>query len=217
MIASALYKLTLEFDEPILGTQPGGDTPASDYLRDRAVKDSKGQVTPEMLEEESETLDEQVVKGTTIFHKDGDGNPLFYGYHVKGMIKEAGKWLNGTGGVKNLRAKLDKVIEVSPRRIPIQGEMDEPFERPLRAETMKGPRTSLARSERIKAGAKLECKLRVYDLPNVHITETILRELMDYASAMLGMGQWRNSGIYGHFSYTLECVSALPKAKKEAA
>ena len=74
-------------------------------------------------------------------------------------------------------------------------------ERPLRAQTMHGPRTALARSEQLPAGTWCECWLSIYAGP---ITEDLLRDLLSYGDHK-GMGQWRN-GSRGRFSFTLEAV-----------
>lgn len=194
---STIYKLTVKFSEDLLGTQPGRDTPASDFLRDKAKAAGATDI-----EDETETLPEMMEKGTTGFHVDVDGMPTIYNYHVKGALKESAQWLNGTQDIKGLRSKIEAAVMVFPRRITLVGERGPELERPLRAMTVQGPRTSLARSEVMKAGTSFTCELRVLDIPKVKITETLLRELLDYAS-MRGMGQWRNSGIYGQFDYTL--------------
>jgi hypothetical protein len=64
----------------------------------------------------------------------------------------------------------DKWLFVSPRLIPILRngepikEADGVFQRPLRAETMRGPRVTLACSEKIEAGATASFLIHVLPL-----------------------------------------------------
>lgn len=202
MLERKRYELKITFTESVLGTQPGKNTPASEYLRDKQKKAAAKAGVEEDLDEELLTLPEMVEKGTTVFHRDEDGNPMLYNYHVKGMLKESAQWLNGLHDVKNMRSKVNAAIMVEPRRIPLDGEFDEPLERPLRAQTMQGPRTSLVRSEQLKAGATFTCILNVLQLPKVKIKKELLLDLLQYGSQM-GMMQWRNSGVHGQFDYEL--------------
>ena len=191
-----VYQLKVTFTEPILGTQPQKDV-ATEYTQIKARE--KG--LP--VEDELETLPEMLDKGTTAFHK-LDGQPIYYDYHLKGFLKEAGSVLNGTHGVRALRSKVDNTVFVQPRRIllhlPEGGEMSF-LERPLRAQTMQGPRVSLARSEVLPVATRLEAIVQVIAGP---ISESILRELLDYGQ-FKGFGQWRNGG-YGRFTYELSPV-----------
>jgi hypothetical protein len=76
------------------------------------------------------------------------------------------------------------------------------LQRSLRAMTAKGPRVSIAKSEVVPAGAKLNFTLKV--LNGSQITLAVLKELFSYGE-MTGLGQWRNAG-YGMF--TAEVVEA---------
>lgn len=194
------YKLNVKFVEPLLGSQPGRDTPASDYIR----REAKRKHPEKNMDDEVETLPEKLQKATTGFHVDKKGNPILYNYHVHGMLKEAAAVLNG-GDVKAFRDKVSTTVFVSPRRIPIKGKKIKPLERPLRAMTMQGPRTTLARSEQIAEGASFECDIACLNTPKFHLTETQLKTLLDYG-AMCGMGQWRNSRLFGQFEYKLRKV-----------
>lgn len=188
------YQLNIKFITPVLGTQPQKDV-ASEYLAGR-FEDNGG----ELPSDELETLDESIQKGTTAFHK-LNGAPILYDYQVKGFIKEAGRIFNGLHGVKALRSKLDNLLFVTPRQIPLiipTGGKVEFLERPLRAETAQGPRVGLARSEMLPAGTCFTVSLEVYDGP---ITEDIIRDLLTYG-ARKGIGQWRNGG-YGRFEFEL--------------
>lgn len=191
------YKLTVEFTTPVLGSQPGRDTPASDYVRANQAK----RLGEELPDDEAAP---DVEKGTTGFYRmpGDDSAPCMMDYQVKGLLKESGLFQNGARGVKNLRSKVASAVFVSPRHIPLvtpNGEGLTYNERPLRAMTMQGPRTSLARSEQLPEGTRFECELTV--LNNV-ISEDLLRDLLDYG-AFQGYGQWRSGGN-GSMTYTLE-------------
>ena len=74
--------------------------------------------------------------------------------------------------------------------------------RPLRCMTAKGPRVSIAKSERVPKGSKLDFVLTV--LNDSPMTESALRTLLNYGETK-GLGQWRNSGC-GRFTYTMTKV-----------
>ena len=202
-----VFDLCVTFINPVLGSQPGKDTTASDYIRNKAREDNPALEIPI---DEVNSLPEELQKGTTGFYRTSDGTRLaMRNYQVKGAIKDAAQVLNGLHEIKNLRSKIDNVLFVGPVEIPIETTADpanmEFIERPLRAMTMQGPRVSLARSEMIPAGAKFSCKLTLLETASSKVSEKVLRELLGY-STMKGFGQWRNSGCYGQYEYTLtEC------------
>lgn len=192
------YKLSVTFTTSILGTQPQKDV-ATEYITSK-VADANGDLPADELQ----TLPEELQKGTTAFHK-LDGKPILYDYMIKGFIKEAGLTFNGLRGVKNLRSKIDNFVFILPRQIALrvpEGKCLDYLERPLRAMTAQGPRTSLARSEQLPEGTGFECFVQVFEASP--ITEDILRDLFGYG-AHKGMGQWRN-GSHGQFSFKLAKV-----------
>lgn len=196
------YRLKVIFLTPVLGSQPGDPELASAFIAKKKGLDA-------LPMQDDELLPEALEKGTTTFHR-VPGKPLqpaLMNYQLLGFLKEAGKVLNGRveGNVKALRSKVEQRIAVSPRVLPLnlpKGEDWGPeyLERPLRAETMQGPRVTLARSEIIPEGTWFECGLEVIE---GEIGEAVLRDLLDYGY-MRGLGQWRNSGAYGTFRYELE-------------
>lgn len=192
------FKLKITFTESLLGSQPGSDTPARDFLQRRATE----RVGQEAVADEAQTFPENMDRGTTGFHRGEDGEPMIFNYHVKGALKEAASVLNGLGNNKNLRGKIESTVYVSPRRIKLHGEMGDPLERPLRAMTMQGPRTSLARSETMRPGTWFECEIELLNTPKFTPDENMLRKLVDHCKR-LGFGQWRNSGVYGQYDYEL--------------
>lgn len=190
------YHLKVEFTTELLGTQPQKDV-ATEFITSKAIDPTTG----ELPADELETLPEALEKGTTAFHK-LNGAPILYDYMVKGFLKEAASVFNGLRGVRNLRSKVDNLIFVEPRQIALvlpEGEEMTFCERPLRAQTAQGPRTTLARSEQLPAGTRFECRLKVYAGT---LSEPLIRDLLSYG-ADKGMCQWRNGGK-GRLKFELE-------------
>lgn len=140
---------------------------------------------------------EQDVTGWTGFHTDPDTGELFlYEYVVKGFLKHAGNTMKDMVGVKNLRSKLNDFVFVSPRRILLgTTEPDGVLERPLRAQTARGPRVALAKSDLLNEGLTLSFVLTI--LPHKEVNEAVIVELLKYGE-LSGLGQFRNGG-YGRF------------------
>ena len=104
--------------------------------------------------------------------------------------------------MKALRSKIDSYVFVEPRRIHLnipEGYVMEYLERPIRAETAKGPRVGLIRSEKLPEGTWFEIQIEVYES---QITMDVLNDLLSYGYRK-GLGQWRNGGL-GRFEFTLE-------------
>lgn len=194
------FKFEVEFLTPVLGSQPANKTLASEFIAKR-----KGIET--LPENEDELLPEAVEKGTTVFYRcpNDEQQPAMLSYQILGFLKASAGVQNGRveGNVKALKSKVENNVFLSPRVIPLvlpaDGEMDY-LERPLRAETMQGPRVTLARSEMLPEGTRFSCGIEI--LEKGPISEEILRDLLDYGYYR-GLGQWHNSGAYGTFRYTL--------------
>ena len=160
----------------------------------------------EKTKEELESLpaEELMQKAVTVFHRDEDGMPILYDYQVKGFIKEQFRIaLALTTGQKVGTATLskwtcDKMVDnhvhVSPRKIRLAptGPL---CTRPLRAQTMKGERVSLATSETVPAGTVFEF---VVTTDHATLDEFVVKALD--RGAEKGLGQWRNSGK-GRFTW----------------
>jgi len=202
------YKVRVTFITPVLGSQPTRDI-AAQYL---AKKHGF-----ELAEDEVESLPDALDAKTTAFHRvptpsgwteyDEDGRvPGLFNYQVKGFLKHAGKVLNAqlkSGGkpLRALRSKVGNLVFVDPRQIPLHvpadGELDV-MERPLRAQTARGERVAIARSEVLPEGTWFEAGLSVW--PG-QITQEVLEALLDYGMYQ-GIGQWRSGG-WGQFRYEL--------------
>lgn len=205
------YSLTVEFTEPLLGTVPKDRELYENYIIERARKEGV-EVNDQ---EEIETVEDLAQRGWTGFHKDDTGLFL-YDYQIRGFFKESGQATKHIHSVKNVSTKVDRWLFVRPRRIylvrqakPIK-EPESVLERPIRAMTIRGPRTSLVRSDCVNPGARLICTL---DILSEELSEKFLRTCLEYG-AMSGMGQWRTGG-YGRFTYELELIEDIgTRAKK---
>ena len=194
-------KVRLTFTEPLLGTVGSDKGIHERFLANEA--------TPEAIEEEAATLPEAdaVEKGTGFHRIDHDENrPAIYDYAVRGFFKEACGDLKRAGAPassdKKMRAHkkiIDGGVFVTPRLIPLQ--LSGPLERvtrPLRAETMQGPRVALASSEAAPVGSTMEFTVTILGaMPD----DDVLTEWLDFG-AFKGLGQWRSGG-YGRFTYEI--------------
>lgn len=194
------YTLTLTFREDLLGSTPLNEEIYNDFI---ASKHPDGQAAAAA---EIETLEDFASRGKTGFHRDQKGRPLVYDYVVKGFFKEAWQKVrdhkdSAASKLKAGKSKITGQLFIEERHIFIESiEPEYVLQRPLRAETMQGPRVALTASDALPAGASLVCTLVVL-APHI-ITEELLRELLDYGR-WSGLGQWRSGG-YGRFDYTLE-------------
>lgn len=183
-------KIRITLIEEMLGTKAANADVFADYI---ASKHPTG--TPQRDElERAEHVEEA---GTTVFHRDANGAPGVYDYQIKGFFKDACGALRNADGTRSSKLKayktrIDGLVFVEPRfillKLPEAG-LAGICERPLRAETMRGPRVSLCRSETMPAGTVLECGIECLQddlLP-------IIKEWLDYGR-LRGLGQWRNSG-----------------------
>lgn len=204
-------KLTLL--EPQLGTVPKSKEVYKTYILGKLREEvAAGRSSKEVLEErqveELETVAETEEKGWTGFHQDDEG--LFiYDYMIRGFLKNAAKVIETCKGkedkLKNSRGKIDQAVFVFPRRIHfmLNGKNvqapDGVIERPLRAETMQGPRVCLAKSDKVAPGSTLEFQLKILPFPGISTIK--IEEWLDYGQ-FCGLGQFRN-GSYGRFSYEI--------------
>lgn len=198
---SRTYRLTGMTE--ILGSQPASETIRSEYIASKAPN-------AELADEETELM-KMEEKGLTVFLRDPDHDDrlILLDYTVRAFFKSAFDALKEQIGIKAVRNKIDKYVFVSPRSIPILREgadiVDEDgiLERPLRAETMQGPRVALAASERIDTPWSIEFTVTL--IPNGSSPKSPaikwedIENALDYG-ALQGIGQWR-SGSYGRFTW----------------
>jgi len=199
MFKSERLDVRLTFTEPLLGTAPARD------LYERWIQ-AEARKRGLEVDDELETLQDMEEKGWTRFHEDEKGL-LIYDYVVRGFLKSALAFLMENGAVPKIPAyknRVDKFVFIEPRRIYIKDsegrvktEPDGVLERPLRAMTLQGPRTSLVRSDYVKPGSMLEFSVILFE--NRAISMRHIRQAFDYGR-WHGLGQWASGG-FGRFSW----------------
>lgn len=229
--------VNITFIEPLLGSLNNNVNVFSEFTAAKAPTPEKsteeiGAIAGEMTQEE---IEEQIDKQTTVFprHPKDKGNNCFcYDYQWRGFFKEAlalGTEI-GEEAVKGLskwtvKKTVDSMVFITERRIDFVGEDGKPIvevkqlERPLRAQTMRGERICLARSEIIPAGTTLQFHLKWLENKNTKSTQKVTEDALVWAlnyGALKGFGQWRGGG-YGRFTYTIEEVDIPKEAAKKAA
>lgn len=201
-------KVEMIFTEPLLGTLSGNKEIAEEFI---LAKHPDGMSKEEL--EALANLPEAIEKSSTIFARDNDKNPMLWDYQVKGFFKEAcGAMIDmETMKVEELKKvkltqylhkrTIDRLVFVKPRQIVLQlpKKIDKNklkfLERPLRGQTMRGERISLARSEMVPAKTKIEIEIICMNKKLIDFIERWL----DYG-ALKGLGQWRNAS-YGRFDW----------------
>jgi hypothetical protein len=149
-------------------------------------------------------------KASTVFPRE-NGQPFIWDYQVKGFCKtacEAMQQMDTHTKEQLKKARLtpylykktiDQLIFPSPRNIMVELPAGvtklEFLERPLRAQTMRGERICLARSEAIPVGATVTFDIEVLNAS----LEQYVREWLDYG-AYHGFLQWRSGG-FGRFHW----------------
>lgn len=227
----AKYHVKLQTTTEMLGTAPSNPQIYADHIltaknRD-AIKLAESKADDETVKalkqeelersvEELALLPETEQKGITVFRRK-DGQVCLPDFMLRGFIKESAEACTGTWG---LRSKIDKWCFVTPRIILIKRdgkpitEVDGKLERPLRCETMRGPRVSLACSEMINEGVTLEFDISVLPLGQAAnalgkekgaIDATHLKEWLEYGE-LNGLGQWR-TGSHGRFTFELTALN----------
>jgi hypothetical protein len=199
-IESRIYRL--RGLTPILGTLPASRTLRTEFVASKAP-------TPELRDEEAENPFNLDDKGLTVFCRDDRDRLCLMGYQIKGFFKEALTALKLQSGVAAHRSKVDTLLFVEPRYIPLQvngqptREESEILERPLRAMTMQGERTTLAASEQLNDPWEIEIEISLLPSAGTAKSKPLTWDVVELAlsyGAYHGMGQWRNAG-YGRFTF----------------
>lgn len=199
-------KVRITLNEEMLGMSPANKDIYREFIA------SKAPDAPS-TEEEVEAIGVDAVeeKGITVFPRDEDGDPFIWDYQLKGFFKDSMQMLIKAGKagyeggkycaqVKAYKKLIDGTLFIFPRKVKIKVPVDDEMgycSRSLRAQTMQGERTSLAKSETVPAGSTIEFELFLMGdtLKNPCI------ECLKYGEHR-GLGQWRNSGK-GVFSYEI--------------
>ena len=193
-------KVRIKLMEEMLGTASQNKEVHEEFIASKSADAAK-------IKEELGALpsDDLMEKAVTVFHRDADGMPIIFDYQVKGFIKEAvgvmieiadkeirvGKTKLSKWTFKRI---VDNFVFVSPRIIRL-GAVGAICTRPLRADTMKGERVSLASSETMPAGTAFEVEIKTL----TPALDDLMVKCLDYG-ALKGLGQWRNSGK-GRFTW----------------
>lgn len=204
-------KVKITFTEHMLGTKPATPEIFSRFVADKkseaeakAARKRGEEVKVDLPQDEIDAANAVLAeKGTTVFHRDADGTPILWDYQLKGFFKDACGSLRRAADTKSATLKayksvIDAMIFVAERKVRLVMPADGDIaicERPLRAETMQGPRVALSRSETVPAGTTCEFTIALFD----DKFEPFVREWLDYGK-FRGIGQWRNSGA-GRFEW----------------
>lgn len=186
-----VMKVELEFTEPLLGTLPGDEKLAEEYVQSKHPEGAQ--------KDEQESLSDEMKKFSSYFARNSKGKPVLWDYQIKGFFKDACSMMRRVAKVDELKTHkkiIDGLIFVTPRQIELKLSDELYFtERPLRISTPKGERTALARSETAPAGTKIQIEIL---LLNPDLKKYVINWL-DYGT-LRGLGQWRNSGM-GRFEW----------------
>lgn len=190
----------------ILGAQPANPDVRSAYIASKAKTLQKSEEENARLPERSEEDIERL--NLTVFLRE-DGALAISDYVIKGFLKEAMAAVKGKTGVASPASKIDNLTLVRPAylrfthgSIPVT-EPEEIVQRPLRAQTMQGPRNTVTASECIGPGWQLEFELLLLDNAETKRSAALTFEAIEQAlsyGAFKGLGQWRN-GQNGRFTW----------------
>ena len=187
---------------PILGSAPASRAIRTQYIASKAPTD-------ELRTEEENAPFDLDEKGLTVFNRNKQDQLCLMGYQIKGFLKGALTALKAQCKSAAAKGKIDNLVFVEPRYIPLikDGqpirEEDEILERPLRAQTMQGERVTLAASELVEDPWEITIEMTL--IPNngtaksESLTWDAIEAALDYG-AFHGLGQWRNAD-YGRFMW----------------
>ena len=198
-------RVRLTFTDEILGTASAKKDLHETYIASKA---------PDAKTREQEIaaigVEEAIRNAMTIFPRNEKGEPMLWPYQVRGFFKAAQGMMNmcvdkadrktSKAYMPSYKSKIDNLVFVKAcdaetygdhRGIVIHVPEDKAMdtcERPLRAETMQGPRVSLANSESCPAGSYIEF--------DIMARGKLIGRVMDWLDfgRYNGLGQWRNSG-----------------------
>jgi len=216
-------KIKVTLTEPMLGTKAANEDVFTDFIASKAPDDDKRREELETAEHKEEAgttvfhrhpdtgeliLWDYQVKGFLKEAADIIRQTKMVGKDPKGEEEAAvdtpespkgGSAKKKAGPWGNAKRKFDNHVFVFPRKISLGVKQPSGvIERPLRVDTMKGPRVSVARSEYVNAGISFVCDITLFgDV----VTEKMIKECLSYG-LLKGLGQWRNAGN-GRFIYEI--------------
>lgn len=187
---------------PILGSLPASKELRTIYISQKAPMS-------ELAEEEAEMPFDLNDRGLTVFNRDRQNRLCVMGYQVKGFFKAALYALSGQYKIAGYKSKVDLMLFVEPRFIPLLRDgkpimmEDDILERPLRSQGPKGEKVSLAASEQVDDPWSVEIELtllppkRAANIKGDPLDWEAVEAALEYG-AYHGLGQWRNAD-YGRF------------------
>lgn len=198
-----------------------GITRLAAYRAKEEAKPDPGAVAEAGESAEAEEADD-LEKASTVFLRDETGIFLL-DYVIKGTIKDM------IGGLIDLneiigysrytfKRVVNNTVRVGPRRIylrdpegTIYKQAPSALQRPIRAETMRGERVALVRSEMVPAGTIMTFTVQLISPSTAskkksayltYLPETVIYQALDYGVLRgVGFGQWRSGG-YGRYKWT---------------
>jgi hypothetical protein len=197
-------RVRITFTQEVLGTASNNPEIYKEHIAKKSGDADK--IAEEMSTLPAEGMEE---KSMTVFHRDG-GTPILYDYMIAGFIKEALGAATEYGQIDLGRKQkitkythkrvVDNHIFIFPRKIKLNmpaGSTIGTCIRPLRAETMRGERIALAKSETVPEGTTAEFVIVLFE----NALEGAVVEALDKGE-FKGIGQWRNAGN-GKFTYEI--------------
>ena len=160
---------------------------------------------PETFKTEELAREAIIASSLNMLYKDANGNPFMWDYQWRGFFKEIAGFLMGSPDSLTkaaaaapstkfskwtMKSTITGMFHVRPRQIPLNVSGDITVcNRSLRAETMQGPRTSIAKSEQANPGTTCEFKVALLNKGY----EDMARELLTFG-IFQGTGGWRSGG-----------------------
>ena len=197
-IESRVYQLTGL--TPIMGSAPASKDIRTKYIASKAPTD-------ELRAEEEAAPFDLDEKGLTVFNRNKEDQLCLMAYQIKGFFKAALLAIKAQAKIAMPKAKVDNLLFVEPRYIPLTRngeklrEEDEILERPLRAQTMQGERVTLTASELVEDPWSVTVEVSLIPSMGTKKSEALTWEAVELAldyGTYHGLGQWRNAD-YGRF------------------
>jgi hypothetical protein len=216
------FKIELTFIRDVIGSQPAssdirqkyivakmttGRTGMSAEVAMNKVKDEIDNLKKD--EDYQEKIEEMGERAVTVFHRNSQGEPSISDVQLRGFFKDAftfvGKDLkviskkdgSNYSGEEKYRDWIGDRISFTEQYIPLKGDI-RIFDRPIRVNTMQGPRVSIASSETMTPKAPIEFTVVTTDDVEKKYVEAILDR-----GIFKGLGSWANAQ-WGSFQYELK-------------
>lgn len=190
----------------LLGSNPANPEIHAKFVAAKAATLERTAEEEAMLpgsDELAEAVRDIKEQGLTVFLRNNHGELVLGNHAVKGFFKGTLNTLKDQTGITAVKSKVDNLLFISPTFIVLHRdgvpvtEPDGYNERPLRAETMQGPRVALASSEEIDAPWEIVFTVTLFDNSGTARSKPLTWEAVEAAldyGEWKGLGQWRNGG-----------------------